>query len=584
MRIVHSNILIILTILLVFNINDGTAITKNFNNIKLIIDPSQLEKNTHIETHVADIYKFLLAEIAIYRNEPEIAATNLKQLLLTTNDPQIAQLVTEYAIELEDYNLSIDAAKVWAELEPSNFKAQIVAITMLLEDHPELVEKFLKQAIKAEPQQIDSQLSILLPKLLAHHKKLILEILNTLVHNIPSDPIIQLCLAQVAAQMQDIKTACLATETALKLKPNLTHAILLQAKLIKYNTQSDRAALEYLKKQIIKFPTDEELKLFYINVLLDNQKIPEALTYLNKLLVSKNKNYALEAKLLMAEIYLEKNYLNIETAKLYLNKLINEKFATSKVAFLLGQLAEKQNNTTTAVKWYISITKEPYHIIGYMRAAMLLANNQQLSQAIEVLNQAQPSNILEKKQILLFKIELALHTKDLEVALINTNHGLDMLPNDVDFLYTHSIIAGLTNQIATAEKDLKQILAFQPDNHSVLNALGYLLASHTNRKQEAFEYLQQALELSPDNPIYMDSMGWLLYLMGRTDDSLKVLYKAYKINDAPTIANHLGEVLWIKGQQKQAEAIWKKAWAEDPNDLELLNTLKQYKIKFSNIQ
>ena len=135
-----------------------------------------------------------------------------------------------------------------------------------------------------------------------------------------------------------------------------------------------------------------------------------------------------------------------------------------------------------------------------------------------------------------------------------------------------------------AEKDLKKILTLQPDNHNALNALGYILATHTNRKKEALHYLEQALQLSPNDPIYMDSMAWLLYRMGKIADSLELLYKAYKIDEAPIIATHLGEVLWANGQPKQAEAIWKKAWQTDPNDKELLNTLKQYKIIFSNIE
>lgn len=587
LRIIHVKTLIILTILIILttliliNISSTRTTVKQTNNINLIADISQLQKDTNIQTYVENIYKFLLAEIAVYRDDPQIAIDNLKQLL-TTDDPQMAHIVTEYAIELEDYNLAIKAAKIWAELEPNNFKAQIIAVTMLLEEQPELVEKYLAQAIKADPQQVDSQISNLLPKLLDHHKQLILNILKNLAQRHPNNPIIHLCLAQIAAQLQDIKTASLATYNALKLKPDLTHAIFLQAKLIKYNTNSDQLALNYLKKQINNFPNKEELKLFYINVLLDNNKFSEAIPYLNNLFNSKDLNYVLEAQLLMAEIYLEKDYLNIEKAKLYLNKLIDLNFAPNKAAFLLGQIAERQHNIPDAVKWYTAIPKEPYHVIGHIRAAVLLANNQQISEAIIILDKAQPNNSLEKKQILLFKIELALNNKDLESALISTNDGLEMLPNDIDFLYAHSIIASLTNQISIAEKDLKQILTLQPNNHSILNALGYLLAAHTNRNKEAFSYLTQALELSPDNPAYMDSMGWLLYRMGKMDDSLELLYRAYNMDGTPSIANHLGEVLWSTGQQQQATAIWKKAWQEDPNDLELLNTLKQYKIKFSN--
>ncbi len=586
MRIVSPGIGIlkiftIFLILIIFNV-DSNAVTKNVIVPKTISNNLNNSEINIMHTHINNIYKFLLADIAIYRNEPSIAIDNLQQLL-TVNDPQIAQILTEYAIELEDYKLSILAVKQWAELDPDNFKAQIIAVTMLLEDSPVLVEKFLKQAIKVDPEQVDSQLSNLLPKLLDPHKKLILKTLQNLATNNPNDPIIQLCLAQIAAQLNELNIANVATSTALKLKPDLTHAIFLQAKLIRAHAKSDVTALDYLKKQLVKSPTNEELRLFYANVLLDNNKTKETLIQLNSLLSSTNQNYILEANLLIAEIYLQKENLNLEKAKIHLIKLmkIDENFATNKVAFLLGQIAEKQNDITTAVNRYTSITEEPYHIIGYLRAAALLASNQKLIQAMEILNQAEPSTILEKKQLLLFKIELAIASKDLALAIASTNEGLQMLPNDVDFLYAHSIIASLNNQLVVAEKDLKKIISFQPNNHTALNALGYILANHTNRKQEALKYLQQALQLSPNDPVYMDSMGWLLYRMGKITDSLELLYKAYQIDEASNIATHLGEVLWVSGQQQQAEAVWKKAWQTDPNDTELLNILKQYNIKFS---
>lgn len=576
LRFISPKILTIFTVL-VFN-TDNYATAKNNILQKSNSTPTSIHTNNK---DTDNIYKFLLADIAIYRNQPEIAILNLQQLLLDTKNAQIAQILTEYAIELEDYKLSVFAAQTWAELAPKNFKAQIIAATMLLEDNPTLVEKFIKQAIIADPAQVDAQLSSLLAKLLDHHKKLVLQILQNLANKTPNDPITQLCLAQVAAQLNNIDVANIATDNALKLKADLTHAIFLKAKIIRANSKSDLSALAYLKKKLAIFPKNEELKLFYAAALLDNNQTKLALTLLKSLLLSKNQLYASEAKLLIAEIYLQKEYLNLDIAKKYLNNLINENFAVNKAAFLLGQIAEQQHDDATAIDWYTVVNQDPYHIFSYLRAATLLANNQQLLEAIEILNRAMPNTKLEKKQLLLFKIELALSIKDLQIAMLNVNEGLSMAPNDIDFLYAHSIISGLDNQIEAAEQDLKKILSLQPDNHSVLNALGYLLASHTNRTKEALDYLQKALYLSPDNPSYMDSMGYLLYRMGMINDSLKLLYKAYTINNDAAIANHLGEVLWVNGQKQQAKDIWRKAWQTNPNNLELLDTLKQYKINFS---
>lgn len=589
MRIIPPIILIGFATLITFGINSDSLsknITQNTkqNNgsISNIITLEDTTKSNSTETqNINNIYQFLLADIAFYRQELTIAKDNFKQLLISTNDPEIAEILTEVAIETEDYQLSTFAAKEWAELSPNNFNAQLIAVAILLGDNQLLVEKFLEQAIKADPNKVDSQLSGLLPKLSNQHKKLLQLAIKSLVTKNPNNPINQLCLAQISAQLNDIKTAKQATKAALQLKPNLTRAIFLQAKLIRYNAKSDIPALDYLAGQVVKFNQDEELHLFYVNALLDNHKNLEALAILKKLLNSKNRENLLEANLLTAEIHLQQPNLNIKQAKIHLNKLINTDFATSKVNFLLGQIAEQQGEESEAVRLYTSIIEEPYHIVAFLRAALLLTNNQQLSQAIDVLNQAEPSTVLEKKQLLLFKIELALELKDLALAITNANQGLEMLPNDIDFLYAHSVISSLDNKILVAEKDLKHIINIQPENHNALNALGFILTLHTDRQQEAFNYLQQAIQLSPQNPVYMDNMGLLLYRMGKISDSLQILSNAYKISDNLNIAIHLGEALWASGQKQKAKDIWKKAWQIDPNDLELINTLNQYQISFS---
>lgn len=584
LRIIPLIILIGCTTLITFGININ-AVT---NNINSHLKPTHLLNKSNTPNQLNDsksinnIYKFLLADIALSRKQLVLAKENFEQLLQNTQDPRIAEILTEFAIETEDYPLLKTAVKEWAELAPDNFNAQLMGIAAWLGSDQILIEKFILHAIQANPEKIDTQLSGLLSTFPNKHQKLLQQALKSLVQKNPRSPTAQLCLAQISAQLNNIKIAQQATNAALKLNPSLTNAIFLQAKLIRYKTNSDIQALDYLQRQIIKFSKNEELHLFYVNALLDNHKNIEALSVVKKLLNSTNIENHLEANLLAAEIYLQQDTFNIKQAKQCLTKLINSGVESSKVYFMLGQIAEKQGEDSEAIRLYTAIEEEPYHIVSFFRAALLLTNNQQLSEAIDVLNQAQPTTFLEKKQLLLFKIELALELNDLSLAINNANQGLEMLPNDIDFLYARSLISRLNNQMLTAEKDLKHIISIQPENHNALNSLGFILTSDTNRQAEAFNYLQQALQLSPQNPVYMDSMGLLLYRMGKTSDSLKMLTNAYKITDDLNIAIHLGEVLWATGQKQQAKIVWKKAWETAPNNKELLNILNQYQIIFLN--
>jgi tetratricopeptide (TPR) repeat protein len=528
-----------------------------------------------------NIYQFLLANIALTRGQSDIAKKHLKELLVITDDPAIAEILTELAIDTEDLELLKTASKNWAELDPNNSSVQLLASIAWLDDESsEIAQKLLQKAILLAPKNINLQLSGLLPNLNTKQTIVLQNTLLKLTNIYPNNPINQLCLAEIAAQLGNIKIARQAIHQALKLQPTLTNAICLQAKLIRYNDKTDTAALNYLKGQIVKFSQNEELLLFYANALADNKQNIESLDVLQKLVNSNNKDIKLEANLLAAEIYLQKPTLNFKQAKSCLKKLVYNNLANNKVYFTLAQINERQANYTEAIRLYTYVTEDPYHTLSFFSAALLLANKNELEKAIAVLNQTNPTSSLEKKQLILFKIQLALELEDLNLAINSVNQGLSTLPNDIELLYARSIIYNLDNQALAAEKDLKLIIKIQPANHKALNALGLMLIEDSTRQLEAFNYLQKALSLSPENPMYMHNMGLLLFYMGKLSDSLAMLNNAYKISNNLNIALRLGEVLWVLGEKKQATSVWKKAWQIDPHDEELISILNKYNVTF----
>ncbi|TPW12898.1 MAG: hypothetical protein FD130_1670 [Halothiobacillaceae bacterium] len=109
------------------------------------------------------------------------------------------------------------------------------------------------------------------------------------------------------------------------------------------------------------------------------------------------------------------------------------------------------------------------------------------------------------------------------------------------------------------ERDLKSILARNPDHVESLNALGYTLADRTDRLQEAGELISRALELRPGDYFILDSMGWLQYRLGHLDEAVKYLRRALESKMDIEIAAHLGEVLWVKGDKQGAQEVWQKA-------------------------
>jgi predicted Zn-dependent protease len=79
--------------------------------------------------------------------------------------------------------------------------------------------------------------------------------------------------------------------------------------------------------------------------------------------------------------------------------------------------------------------------------------------------------------------------------------------------------------------------------------------------------------LKPENPAIMDSMGWVLFRLGKSQEALLFLAKAYEKYPDGEVAAHLGEVLLSVDQKEQAYALWKVALQRQPDHKILLATL-----------
>lgn len=113
-----------------------------------------------------------------------------------------------------------------------------------------------------------------------------------------------------------------------------------------------------------------------------------------------------------------------------------------------------------------------------------------------------------------------------------------------------------------AEAALRQLLALQPDNDSVLNDLGFLLTKEGRSLDEAIKLLERAVALKPEEPAYLDSLGWALHRSGRSAEALPILRRAARRaveRDEPDIREHLGDVYYALGDAERARAEWSAA-------------------------
>ena len=126
---------------------------------------------------------------------------------------------------------------------------------------------------------------------------------------------------------------------------------------------------------------------------------------------------------------------------------------------------------------------------------------------------------------------------------------------------------GKTEQAMNA---LERLLAIAPANPDALNAYGYTLAKELDKPRQAFKPLQQAYYLAPEQSEILDSYGYVLHRMGRHQEALPPLQKAWKMTPSAVTASHLAHVFFALGDKASAKTYVELGLRLDAKEADLL--------------
>ncbi|GAB3058489.1 tetratricopeptide repeat protein [Stenotrophomonas tumulicola] len=246
---------------------------------------------------------------------------------------------------------------------------------------------------------------------------------------------------------------------------------------------------------------------------------------------------------------------------------------------LLGKIAEYLKRYQEAVDWYHSVPGGDELSEARLRAANALGLLGNQDKALEEVHAIQSDPMLAeeaRRDAYLLEAELRLRAGDEAGELDALARGLAAYPDENALLYARALAWERRDDIARAEADLRKVLVTEPENVAALNALGYTLADRTSRYQEALELIDRARVAEPDNPAIIDSHGWVLYRLGRNEEALAQLRRAYTVVKDAEIAAHLGEVLWVMGRQDEARHYFDEAAKLDPDNRALQRVREKF--------
>jgi len=517
------------------------------------------------------LYEVLLAEIALQRGNPALAAQTYADLAQSTRDPRIAQRAVEIANFAHTPQYALDAARVWHETDPGSVEALQSLTGLLIGMHKvEEAEPFLAELLARDGKAAAGGF-LQLGRVLAGNpdKEANLRVVRSLAARHPVLPQAHLAVAQAALDAGDEAAALEEVRTAAQLQPGWELAAIYEAQILQ---RRDHAKAEQsLAAFLEKYPQARDARLAYARLLAADRRYPEARVQFEKLLAAypDNNEVVYSVGLLALQM---KDY---RTAESSFKQLLQKGYRDAdSVRYMLGQAAEEQKHWDEAKRWYSSVKRGDQVLGAQLRIAGVMAKQGKLDEARAYLNGLHATGE-QRVQVLIAEAQMLRDANHHRDAYDLLGKALDAQPDQPELLYDHAITAEKLERYDVLEKNLRTLIRVKPDYAHAYNALGYSFADRNTRLPEARKLIQHALELSPDDAYIIDSMGWVLYRQGDLKGAEQWLRRAYDGRQDAEIGAHLGEVLWKMGDRGEAERIWNESLKSSPDNETLQKTVKR---------
>ena len=568
-----NNLSRVTLILLSFGIASCVATTQAIDDtLKTVSVASNEIQSEPIDQQIKPIaidtlYDLLVGDVALGRNQFEIALDNYSRQARLTADKEVIALAHRIAEYVRDQAVQMEMALLWADTSPDDPEAHKAALEAYLKQgdaqtalthaswlyqyHNDLDSLLLVTTTFDSPSQIASLIDSVKKLPFSQEKQAITHLLTAV-------------LEQKIGQLKDAERNARAFLASV---PADQRGLLLLSQLLHQQNRSDES-IELLIDALKDKPNNRPLRLQYARFLATNTP-KKAITQFEILRDDNPKDQ--EVNFLLALMQL--SHGDITDAENLFEQASAKPSLRSDAQYHLGAISEQKGDISGAMSHYTQVRFGRNYIAAASRLSALLAKHRSMSQAQQYLQRMRSSQ--PTQAVILFQVEsnLLLNAQKPSQALVVLSSGLDYFPNDPQLLYARSMVAEQQDDFVLAEQDLRAILAQDQNNATVLNALGYTMILHTDRREEAFELITKAYQLEPKDPSIIDSMGWALFKLGKTEQALDFLKQAFEIMPDPEIAAHLGEVHWTLDNRKDASIIWQQGLQSTPDHKGIINTM-----------
>ena len=234
--------------------------------------------------------------------------------------------------------------------------------------------------------------------------------------------------------------------------------------------------------------------------------------------------------------------------------------------YYLARIADMREDYDRAIRFYMQVESGQHALAARRRGAALIAFEQDdpnyALQKLDEFARIQPGSAVD---VTFARAQLLSMLERYEDSLVEYDKYLGFRGDDEFATLGKADLLLRMDQLDTAIATYAEALDRWPDSATTLNAYGYTLADRTDRYDEAAVLIEKALELDPDNSAIIDSWGWVLHKLGRNEEALGHLERAYETFPDAEVAAHIVEVLAALDRHDEAFELLESAEEKQPD-------------------
>jgi len=528
-------------------------------------------------------YRVLASEIAAQRGVFGSAGTTMVGLARDTGDARLARRGLEFFLAGGNLQGALEAARMWSRLSPTDIEASSTELALAAANgQTEGLAEALRVRIDASQDKVGalSQALAVLGRLA--DRRLALQILDqALSEKVKRLPEARMALADVAQAAGNTPRALSEARMALLASPASEEAA---QRVLEYGIAVDPArAVADARAFLARYPQSRKLHLSLAAQLAEGGDIPGALNELR--IMARQAPEDFDLMLLQAQLLykggqpaearrLLEQYVEVQTQRGSANAR-----AADEAYVLLARIAEDQKQYDQAVAYLGRIDDPALRYQSRLRQAGLRAEQGQVEAALKLIDQAGPQDEEERLTGVMARAQILRQADRLDDAVAELEKANRDVPDVVELKYELGMLYERQGKLKDFERELREVIALDPDHAHAYNALGYTLADNNTRLSEAHDLISRGLSLAPNDPFILDSMGWVKFRLGDNKAAIDYLRRAFSIRPEPDIAAHLGEVLWNSGQRDEAQKLFQQASREFPDSKPLKETARRLGVK-----